>query len=291
MKLARRLFLLLTRRTTVIGGRRYTRRPLLYNPFRKRRHAHWLDGIYEVMLRLREGAFVDVGINVGQTLLKIVGIDPQRRYVGFDPQVGACFFAEQFIIENGLSQHTVLPLALSNAAGLAALNVRGSGHDAQYSATASMVDGFRPAGFYSLTKFIATAKGDDVLPRLGLEAVAVIKIDVEGAELEVVEGLTASLGRFRPFVVFEVLPHYHVALGAAADTGTVAFREGRLERLERTLRSLGYAIYQMSAAGALARTERIRPQSTPDLSTTDYVAVHESDEAGFRAALAALGRS
>ena len=286
----RKLFYRLTRRTVLVGRHRYTRRPLLYNPLGKRRHAHWLGDVYEIMLRLKEGAFVDVGINVGQTLLMIVGIDPQRRYLGFDPQVGPCFFAEQFIIENGLSRHSVLPLALSNQTGVAALNVRSAGHDAQYSATASIVHGFRPAGFYSFAKYIATARGDDILPRFDLEALAVIKIDVEGAELEVVEGLLASIDRYAPFIVFEVLPNYHVALHAKADAETVAFREGRLEKLEQVLRSKGYVIYQMSAGGRLGRTGKIRPNATADLSTTDYVAVQERDEAGFCDHLAAVGR-
>ena len=59
---------------------------------RNRRHAHWLDSVYEIMLRQREGAFVDVGINVGQTMVKVLGIDRERRYIGFDPQVGPCCF-------------------------------------------------------------------------------------------------------------------------------------------------------------------------------------------------------
>lgn len=286
----RKLFYLLTRRTVLIGKHRYARTPLLYNPFRNRRHAHWLDGVYEIMLRQREGAFVDVGINVGQTMLKVLGIDRERRYIGFDPQVGACCFAEQFIIENGLSRHAVLPLALSNRTGIVELNVRSSGRDAQYSATASVVPGFRPAAFYSATKYVMAARGDDILPRFDLAALAVIKIDVEGAELEVVEGLLGSIERHLPFIVFEVLPNYHIALRAAADAATVAFREERLERLEHLLRSRGYRIYEMSGRGVLGRTERVRPRQTADLSTSDYVAVHARDEAGFRDNLAAAGR-
>jgi FkbM family methyltransferase len=286
----RRLFYLLTRRTVRIGEHRYRRTPLLYNPFRNRRHADWLDGVYEIMLRRKPGAFVDVGINVGQTLMKVLGIDRERRYIGFDPQVGACFFAEQFIIENGLSRHSVLPLALSNRAGILELSVRSAGQDAQYSATASVVPGFRPAAFYSYTKHVPAARGDDVLPHFDLAALAVVKIDVEGAELEVVEGLLATIERHLPFIVFEVLPHYHVALRAAADAATVAFREERLDRLEQLLRARGYRIYEMSAQGVLGRTERVRPQRTADLSTTDYVAVHERDEAGFRDDLAAASR-
>jgi len=289
-RLFRKLFYFLTRHKVLIGKHRYVRTPLLYNPLKHKRHAPWLHGIYEIILRQKEGAFIDVGINVGQTLVQVLGIDPERRYIGFDPQVGPCFFAEQFIIENGLSRHSVLPLALSNQTGIAELNVRSSGHDAQYSATASVVNGFRPAEFYSWTKFVATARGDDILPQFNLPALSVIKIDVEGAELEVVEGLLACIDRYTPFIVFEVLPNYHLALHQEADAATVAFRETRLERLESLLRSRGYSIYGMSGTGELGRTERIRPHKTADLRTTDYVAVHARDEAAFRSALSSVGR-
>lgn len=290
MRIFRRLFYYLTRCSILVGGQRYVRRPLLYNPLRNKRHAQWLHGVYEIMLRQKKGAFIDVGINVGQTMLTVLGIDSERAYLGFDPQVGPCFFAEQFILENGLTRHAVLPLALSNQSGVVELNVRSCGHDAQYSATASIVDGFRPAGFYSGIRHIATARGDDILPRFGFPAIAVIKIDAEGAELEVVEGLLASIAAYRPFVVFEVLPNYHVALRAEADAATISFREGRLERLERLLRAQGYGIYQISACGTLGKTDRIRPLKNADLSTTDYVAVHEREDAGFCDSLAAIGR-
>ena len=88
----RKLFYLLTRRTVLIGKHRYARTPLLYNPFRNRRHAHWLDGVYEIMLRQREGAFVDVGINVGQTMLKVLGIDRERTIHRLRPAGRAVLF-------------------------------------------------------------------------------------------------------------------------------------------------------------------------------------------------------
>src|SRR5205823_4155393 len=42
----------------------------------------WLFKAFEKVLAAREGAFLDVGVNLGQTLIKVKLIDPARRYVG-----------------------------------------------------------------------------------------------------------------------------------------------------------------------------------------------------------------
>jgi len=45
---------------------------------------------------------------------------------------------------------------------------------------------------------------DDVLNKLGVEKVDFIKIDVEGAELEVLKGLTKTLEKYNPTVIVEI---------------------------------------------------------------------------------------
>ena len=45
----------------------------------------WLDAVYQTVLRCREGAFLDIGANIGQTMLKILSLDPSRQYMGFKP--------------------------------------------------------------------------------------------------------------------------------------------------------------------------------------------------------------
>ena len=44
----------------------------------------WLYRAFAKVLAARAGAFVDVGVNLGQTLIKVKLIDPKRQYVGFD---------------------------------------------------------------------------------------------------------------------------------------------------------------------------------------------------------------
>src|SRR5689334_10466979 len=43
----------------------------------------WLFRAIERILRERTGVFVDVGVNVGHTLIKVKAADPDREYIGF----------------------------------------------------------------------------------------------------------------------------------------------------------------------------------------------------------------
>jgi len=91
------------------------------------------------------------------------------------------------------TQTVVHNLGLSNASGMAALDVqRGDGGDASF-----MVDG--PAAAHTVQ--VQVARGDDILQ--GEHVIDLIKIDVEGYELHVVEGLRETLSRTR-FLTIEI---------------------------------------------------------------------------------------
>src|SRR6185436_11975470 len=51
---------------------------------RRMREVWLFDALQRVMLE-RSGAVIDVGVNVGHTLIKVKTADPQRDYIGFEP--------------------------------------------------------------------------------------------------------------------------------------------------------------------------------------------------------------
>ena len=216
----------------------------------------------------RPGAVIDVGVNTGQTLLKLLAIDPTRRYVGFEPQVDCCFFVDQFLRDNDLRTHQIICLALGNQNGLLPLYSSGP-----VDVLASLVP--RSTQRYDsefITKFVPVRIGDDVLDELGLDAPAIIKVDVEGAEAEVFEGLRGTIGRAKPICFFEVLPNY-VGLERTminADAAT-ANREASIS-LMQYFSGLGYQIRQIAADGSEHAIDAFDLENVDTYRGCDYVA-------------------
>ena len=227
----------------------------------------YLDPAFSAALALKEGVFLDVGANIGQTLLMLLSLDAERHYVGFEPQLDCCFYIQRFIEQNRLPRHSVLPIGLSNRSGLSELFRR----DVLTDTTASTIRGFRSDDFYGQVDWVPLVPGDQVVRDLGLSQIGVLKVDVEGGELEVLEGFRDTLGSHRPFVFFEVLNHFMVATGKHLDPETVAFREARVAKLEGLLRDAGFAIFNVLPDQAL-ELQRIEPQVSADLTLTNYVA-------------------
>lgn len=240
-------------------------------------HETWLDAGYRATLEAKEGAFIDVGVNTGQTLIKILSLDKHRQYLGFEPQLDCCFYVDQFIRQNNLDTHTLLPIGLSNQTGVIPLLKRKSDSDAM----ASTIEGFRPDEFYTTRQSIYVARGDDIIRTVGLQQISTIKIDVEGAELEVIEGLQQTLRQNVPFVFFEVLNHFLAVTGQGIAPEIIEFRENRNRRLESILRDLGYGIFNILPENRIMEIPQIQPKVSSDLKITDYVAVHEDYRNAF----------
>ncbi len=256
----------------VIGGKRYSAKGLFFNRLSliKKNHEEWLDAAYIAALKSKEGAFIDVGANTGQTLLKILSFDRNREYVGFEPQLDCSFFIGQFINANNLSTHTIIPIGLSNKSAILQLLKRYDITDA----TASTIEGFRPDEFYSAKQTIYVVKGDDVISQMSLKNIAIVKIDVEGGELEVIEGMRGVLRDHTPFVFFEVLNHYLAVTGQKLDEDTIKFRESRNNKMENILRENGYKIFNILPDNKIVEISKIQPIVSNDLKITDYVAVY-----------------
>jgi FkbM family methyltransferase len=261
--------------------------PLAINGERWREKEPWLDLIFRSVLQCREGAFFDVGANLGQTMFKILALDSTRRYVGFEPQIACCLMTQRFLDENHIADFSILPVGLFNVNRI--MKIHGGRSD--YEAIASVVEGFRPDSFYSSDRYVCMRRGDDVVTELGLTSVCGIKIDVEGAELEVFEGLENTIEKTQPLLIFEVLNHFLVVTGDKLDDRTLKFRESRIERLEQLLRHRGYEIFNILPGNQLNRVHQIQPPVSDDLSLTNYIAAPKSGMDAFLRTYEALGGS
>jgi hypothetical protein len=81
---------------------------------------------------------------------------------------------------------------------------------------------------------------DDLYGPLGIRNIAIVKIDVEGFELEVIKGAMQFLRAERPFIVCEILPVYD----ETSERGKV--RIPRQNELLSLLEELDYGIVRIN---------------------------------------------
>gem|GEM_PF-5215471 len=165
---------------------------------------HGVAPLVRAVYAYRSGTFVDIGANIGAVLVELTGIDRNIPYVGFEPQLQAACYVQRLIRENGLQDtHAIYPIALADYCGTSVLM---SNDESDVSAT--LTSAIRPTSMYRNRVPISVSTGDMQLH--GLERIAAIKIDAEGAEPLVLTGLRETIKKHRPAIIIEIAPYYHI---------------------------------------------------------------------------------
>lgn len=223
----------------------------------------WMVDVLKRVLQLRAGTFVDVGANLGQTLLKVKMLDRAREYYAFEPNPVAVSYLRQLIERNRFPATHLFPFALADGARVAHLFSK-----ADADPSASIVEGFRAPNRYSRSETVSVHRGDDVL-RTREQSIAILKVDVEGGELDVLEGLTGTIGEDRPYILCEVLPVYD----PATDTGRV-----RMRRQTALLTLLGSLDYVACRIGSTATIEPVDDFGVHgDITRSNYMFLPQSE--------------
>lgn len=202
------------------------------------KHEPFMKIVVKRLLAERQGAFIDVGVNIGQTFTKVLAIEKSRTYIGFEPQMSCCFNVDQFIRANHLSNSRIIPIALSNSNNLSLFMAKGQADEC-----ASLVSGRNSA---QDGEYVQCRVGDEVLSEMKIDSIAAIKIDVEGAELQVIQGLRDTLRQLRPPVIFEVLPNFSgVVHRVRHDEITCDENRSTAKSLAKEFQQLNYALFQI----------------------------------------------
>jgi FkbM family methyltransferase len=174
--------------------------------------------------------YVDVGSNRGQVLRDAVRIAPAARHVAFEPIPALA--AE---IERELPTVDCRALALGASSGHARFC-----HFTKLDGWSGLRRNPEITDERGAPEYIDVSVStlDEQLPDLGQ---AVIKVDVEGAELQVLEGGRGLLSGSRPLLIFE-----HVAETAKIYDSSSAV-------LWDLLSELGYAIFAVTGEGPFTR--------------------------------------
>ncbi len=210
-------------------------------------------------LATHPGAFVDGGAHTGETLLKLLVLEPGRDYLGFEPQVRAAEYVRRLLAAND-APGSVIAAALGDRSGPVSL-LRAADPDEG----ATVLDSFRAEPGARAHVVVPMVEGDAALEAAGVKPVAIVKLDVEGGELEAARGLLRTIERDRPLILCEILP----AGGDRAD----AFRRGRAQELLEALGSRGYVLAAIDGKGRVVRADDVGP------ACRDYAFI-QADNAG-----------
>jgi FkbM family methyltransferase len=217
----------------------------------------------------RPGAFLDVGANLGQTLVKMLAVDPDRTYVGFEPQLECCFHIEQFLRTNSLDRAQIVPVALSNANGMVPLFWDRPNDD---TASIQPSHAYAPDQQRPHMSWVPARIGDELIREMAIEEIAAIKIDVEGFELEVLSGLAGTIRQRHPVILFEVLSNYF--WNELIDEATRKEKSARADQIYAFFEEAGYAVHQLDGEGNEHRVERFEldKKSKRGNEGRDYIA-------------------
>jgi FkbM family methyltransferase len=196
-----------------------------------------------------EGTYVDVGTNRGQVLREAVRIAPRARHVAFEP---------------------IPALAAEVAAAFPEVDCRVKALGARAEVTEfcyfRQLDGW--SGLRRRPE-ISDSRGDPQYIEVEVSTLdeemagtvpSVVKIDVEGAEVAVLEGGRAVLSRARPLVIFEHV--YEAAALYGAQPGAPW----------DLLSELGYEIFSITGEGPYARLDFVASGGTVNWLATPLAA-------------------
>jgi FkbM family methyltransferase len=138
---------------------------------------------------------LDVGANIGTTLLRLAQNAYEGKVVGFEPDPINFLSCSQNLSLNDFSHARVVNFGLGSEEASVDLETRSFGNRGGNRISTSD----SPTGVK-----VRIRKLDNIFPELRMERLDLIKIDVEGYELRVLKGGAKVIGTFRPILFIEV---------------------------------------------------------------------------------------
>lgn len=170
---------------------------------------------------------IDVGANIGVfTLAAARLVGPRGRVIAFEPLLRNYRYLVSNLVLNNYSHIAAEQMAVTNRDGHLELRVWGPDN--------VTVDRTRSEGPTAETITVPCCRLDTYLSQHGIDRVAVIKIDIEGAEVFALEGMQALLrAQPRPRLVLELHPDLLQPLGYTP------------QEVLADLRRIGYHLYRL----------------------------------------------
>ena len=234
----------------------------------------WMVQLFKQIFNFQnDGAFYDIGVNLGQTLIKLKSINPEIEYFGFEPNPICVFYTKELIKTNAFKKTILFPVGISNRDAIYSLSLF---FDDEADSSASILDNFRPSQTTFKKEFVACFNSQSILEKYKLPKINILKIDVEGAEKDVLESFENRIKQDKPFIIIEILPVYS---------------EENIERLKRQneiealLGNIDYSIFRVHKTknGDFNGLEEIQTIGIhSNLEWCDYLLVPNSEKIKFK---------
>jgi FkbM family methyltransferase len=182
------------------------------------------DNAQEELFKIAENrrVIIDVGVNIGSTSLNFARISPDATILGFEPDAANYQKARKNIELNGFSNLEVINKGLGPAAATVRLfkvNTGNAGMNRILPEDGSEVDERVESEEIEIVAL------DDFAAARALATVDLIKIDVEGYELNVLRGARRTLEQYKPALFIELDDNNLRAQGDSA-ASLLTFLEG-----------------------------------------------------------------
>ena len=237
----------------------------------------WMSDCLSVFLKEKDGVVVDVGVNIGLYLVKLKALDATRDYIGFEPNAVCNYYTEELIRANDFKSVRIFPFALSDKKELRTFYIR---RKADKMGSLNHYARFGEIDKYAFDLF--TFQGDEFFEIIEPVALCVFKIDVEGAELEVLRGLISTIKKYTPFVYCEIwqLPE--------KDHPTYHEKLERLILILKLIEGIDYKVLGVSEKDAFNIKVLNTLEDFDGSHRRDYILVHKSEAASLLNKLAQI---
>ncbi len=192
----------------------------------------WMSQVIQQLLPMKNGFFFDVGVNVGQTLIKLKSINEEVGYIGFEPNPSCVYYVKELIRVNKFLDTELIPVGIAEENQIRPLFFYSEG---DLDPSASIVENFRPEKTFK-KEYVPCFSYNSFDSILNNRTISILKIDVEGAELSVIKSLFSQIQIHRPFILVEILPIYNLQNKARSD---------RQKEIELIVTSLNYEIFRI----------------------------------------------
>ncbi len=191
----------------------------------------WFSGLMIYLDATKDWTIIDIGANIGQTLLKVKSIYKEIEYLGFEPNPVCVNYLYKLIAKNKINRVILFPVGISKKTQLLEFYYY---NDSETDPSASIIPGYRPGYNVKKTNIVPVSDINEIRQIRELSKLDLIKIDVEGAEMEVMQSCEELIIKHKPYIIIEILPVY------SSDN---VIRNQRQNQIETFIKRLNYKIF------------------------------------------------